>query len=546
MEYSFERDEFYLSGMDQGPSELDELSDAVAAEPANGELRFVLANYLLRTGELSDAVEIYRRAAILLPEDDRLRTNLGLALAGLGRTDDAIAAFEAVITRSPSLELPYLHLGRLLAARGQSDRALEQFEMLINFAQQQSTFRRRAKFETAKILFHRGQLDDSALLLEEVLDREPQLAAARSLYTRIVFMRGRGPFLTGDVESAFQIWGEGAGRFSLSFSSDDSVQSEFSGLVRAFNESRVMIEALRIFRASYREGRRGVPVFYPLVVRFCFSAGLLPEAYENRLHLDRSEARWRDSLTREGEHPYPHFKIGMIFAYRGEIDQALSELMLFRDRLPPKRHPVFRLKEVLQFLTRVKELTTELDSRTGVTATEEDWERWGFGDNFERRSWQRTGIMPDEAAAWRSRNFSAKQALQWRRNEVSIEDAAVWREGGFETAKSARQWLRAKVPPRTAKLWSVQFADDTERAVQAIKAGFDDPVAAAEWLQYFMFPWEARPWLDGGFTALDAEAWVRAGFNDAVYAKRWRDAGFEPMDARLEIQSGKSEPPKCE
>ena len=173
MEYSFERDEFYLSGMDQGPSELDELSDAVAAEPANGELRFVLANYLLRTGELSDAVEIYRRAAILLPEDDRLRTNLGLALAGLGRTDDAIAAFEAVITRSPSLELPYLHLGRLLAARCQGDRAFEQFQKLINFSPQQSIFRRRAQFETAKILFTRGQLDDSALLLEEVLDREP-------------------------------------------------------------------------------------------------------------------------------------------------------------------------------------------------------------------------------------------------------------------------------------------------------------------------------------------------------------------------------------
>ena len=61
------------------------------------------------------------------PDDDRIRTNLGLTLAAAGRTDEALP----LLSQSNGDAVGHANLGYMLAASGQVDLARRQYEMAL-------------------------------------------------------------------------------------------------------------------------------------------------------------------------------------------------------------------------------------------------------------------------------------------------------------------------------------------------------------------------------------------------------------------------------
>ena len=61
------------------------------------------------------------------PEDERIRTNLGLTLAAQGRTQEALP----LLSRSNGEAIGHANLGYLLAATGQLDLARQQYETAL-------------------------------------------------------------------------------------------------------------------------------------------------------------------------------------------------------------------------------------------------------------------------------------------------------------------------------------------------------------------------------------------------------------------------------
>ena len=66
-------------------------------------------------------------AVRLAPDDERIRTNLGLTLAAEGRTKEALP----LLSQANSEAIGHINLGYLLAASGQVDLARQQYETAL-------------------------------------------------------------------------------------------------------------------------------------------------------------------------------------------------------------------------------------------------------------------------------------------------------------------------------------------------------------------------------------------------------------------------------
>ena len=65
-------------------------------------------------GRLDEAVQVYRRALRVAPNEPSIHVNLGNALAGLDDQEDAITAYETAIRLNPGTVAAYVNLAGLL------------------------------------------------------------------------------------------------------------------------------------------------------------------------------------------------------------------------------------------------------------------------------------------------------------------------------------------------------------------------------------------------------------------------------------------------
>ena len=78
-------------------------------------------------GRWADAEQALKTAVRLAPDDERIRTNLGLTLAAEGRTKEALP----LLSQSNGEAVGHVNLGYLLAASGQLDLARQQYETAL-------------------------------------------------------------------------------------------------------------------------------------------------------------------------------------------------------------------------------------------------------------------------------------------------------------------------------------------------------------------------------------------------------------------------------
>ena len=114
--------------LDSTPAE-DTVPDVVDAAIGNQEgLR------LLAAGDYGSAVEQFRRALAVDPNNAEYRDNLGYALFRLGRNDEAAAQIQAALNQDPNRVVAYNHMADVQLARGDTAAAIAALERYLELS----------------------------------------------------------------------------------------------------------------------------------------------------------------------------------------------------------------------------------------------------------------------------------------------------------------------------------------------------------------------------------------------------------------------------
>jgi tetratricopeptide (TPR) repeat protein len=121
----------YLHDRGHAEEAIENYRQAIQLNPNNPEALNDLGNALAAQGRLDEAIENYRKAIQLNPDYRDALNDLGNALAAQGRFDEAIKNYYKVIQLNPDFSTALNNLGHALTAQGRLDEAIENFRKAI-------------------------------------------------------------------------------------------------------------------------------------------------------------------------------------------------------------------------------------------------------------------------------------------------------------------------------------------------------------------------------------------------------------------------------
>ncbi|HEV8004125.1 MAG TPA: tetratricopeptide repeat protein, partial [Planctomycetaceae bacterium] len=179
--------------------ELEELANTRAAEDYRRGVRFQDA------GQLAEAIDSFRRAAALRPDDSHMLNDLGAAWKQAGRFDLAEAAYRAALAADPHSTAVWFNLGN---THRESNR-LEEAVTCYRRARETAPRDHRVLVNLAVALKDLHRFSEAVECLEEALADVPDLAAAR--FDRSLIWLAQGSFAAGWDEYEWRLESEPRG-----------------------------------------------------------------------------------------------------------------------------------------------------------------------------------------------------------------------------------------------------------------------------------------------------------------------------------------------
>jgi arylsulfatase A-like enzyme/Tfp pilus assembly protein PilF len=146
-----------------------------------------LADVLSAQGEHAEAIEFYKRALEIRPEDGETYSALGQALAAAERLDEALAAFERALRLPPVLADTHHEYGLALARQGRPHEALAQQRAAVARDPQYA----EAHAEIGKLLARMGRTAEAQGAYEKAVALAPQNAQIRGRLAEFLLMQQR-------------------------------------------------------------------------------------------------------------------------------------------------------------------------------------------------------------------------------------------------------------------------------------------------------------------------------------------------------------------
>lgn len=495
----------------------EKLRELLLDDPTNPPLNFALGNFYLLNDRFDEAINSYKAILACNPDFAEVRCNLGITYEALGLFDDALNQLKQAVLAKAQLVVAHVHIGRICLELGQVDRAITSFETVI----QLSPNHQEANLQLAELFKQRGDEEKTGLFYRQVLRLDPECIQAHCYFGEKNFLLGQVVLEQGRFDEAFQIWSQGYEHHARAYYANRNVVQIRQALIENFQKQQGLQAALGEFKKAIRENPQEKQAFHSLFSRFYFSLGLIPELWIPVDDLDAQIKRWKQSLEREGEHPYPHYRIGVIYTYQAKLIEGREEFTRCRDRLLPKKRPSLKLDQILRFLRVVEKIVARLSGSSSVYTSEvRSWEDAGFSNPFEIENWKKLGIAPDEALLWKAGDISPEKARGWRQNKISPLQAVEWIKHGFEVPKEVRKWIITGLSPESARQWALCFSGRMELALQCYAAGLREPEIARKWMQIFSLPWEASRWQELGFSPNQAEHWIAQGVTDPRFVPK--------------------------
>jgi Flp pilus assembly protein TadD len=100
-------------------------------DPGNVEYESNLADALRENGKMDEALIHYKNASELKPDSPEVQYNLGQALRQNGKTEEAMSRFQIVLQIKPDFAPARRNIGYILLQQGKADEAEAQFQKLV-------------------------------------------------------------------------------------------------------------------------------------------------------------------------------------------------------------------------------------------------------------------------------------------------------------------------------------------------------------------------------------------------------------------------------
>ena len=144
---------------------------AMESEPENPVYRQALAQALVKTGKLDEAIEQHRQAVQLVPDDAMARVLLGSTMAMRdGNTDEVVEIYREAVDLAPTLVEAQVALGNAYYGREAWGRAVEPLLAAVEIDPENQQARQRL----AQALMRLGRNEEAIEHLQVLVDRDPK------------------------------------------------------------------------------------------------------------------------------------------------------------------------------------------------------------------------------------------------------------------------------------------------------------------------------------------------------------------------------------
>jgi Flp pilus assembly protein TadD len=157
------------------PEALEHYRQALAIRPNEADTHNGLGVALLQSGRAAEAVEQFRSAIRINPLYVEARNNLGGALLQLGQPDEAILQYQRALELQPKLAGGRNNLGVALTRVGRFNEAIEQFRQAVHIKPGSAD----AHNNLGNALYRAGHVSEAIEQYRQAVEAKPEFAGAR-------------------------------------------------------------------------------------------------------------------------------------------------------------------------------------------------------------------------------------------------------------------------------------------------------------------------------------------------------------------------------
>src|SRR5246127_984006 len=129
-----------------------------------------LGAFLLKKGQIDDAIDHFTKAIEIKPDEASALVNLGSALLQKGNLDEAIVKYQKALELKPAQASIHYNLANALLARGELDQAIAEYEATLAINPNHTD----AQNNLGAVLFQQGKLDQAIAHYQKALEVNPQ------------------------------------------------------------------------------------------------------------------------------------------------------------------------------------------------------------------------------------------------------------------------------------------------------------------------------------------------------------------------------------
>jgi tetratricopeptide (TPR) repeat protein len=156
----------------------------------------------LDSRDFNAAVQSFRKAVDLAPDNPSLHHKLGTALSLAGNTTGAVEQFQEAVRLSPNFAQAHYSLGVLLAASGRPQEAVVRLSAAVRYQPDYI----EARLQLAEALRQVGQLEQSLGQYRDVLAIDPRVADARFGHAMTLVALKRYPEALGSFRESARLY----------------------------------------------------------------------------------------------------------------------------------------------------------------------------------------------------------------------------------------------------------------------------------------------------------------------------------------------------
>jgi Flp pilus assembly protein TadD len=183
----------YLHDRGHAEEAIENYRQAIQLNPNNPEALNDLGNALAAQGRFDEAIKNYYKVIQLNPDFSTALNNLGHALTAQGRLDEAIENFRKAIQLNPNYADALDNLGVALADKSRFDEAIENYRKAI----QVNSNRSETFFHLGMTLDQSGRTREAVAQYREALRLNPNLAGALNNLAWILATSSKAEFRDG-------------------------------------------------------------------------------------------------------------------------------------------------------------------------------------------------------------------------------------------------------------------------------------------------------------------------------------------------------------